>query len=193
MDTFTKTLRNTQVITFALAGGLVVLMGMVMYMLLEVKPGGFIGGKGPMLGTWPLLSTILCGISFLNLLLSFLIPPMLLNMQLAAWLKTAQPPTGELAAWETNDLTWLEKVPTTTLNPLLAMFQSNKIITVALCEGTGVLCAVAYLLEAQWFAIVLLLLAIAAMLVRVATKGSLNEWLYAQITKLQQSKGAEPR
>lgn len=185
MDHFTKTLRITQVITLALAGGMVVVMAVVMFMLLNVQPAGFLAGKGPQVGGFPLITLVLCSAGVFLLAVSFILPAIITKAQVTQWAKTAVPATGELKDWETNDVAWMEKVDAPSLNRLLMIFQIEKVILAGVCEAAGVLCAVAYLMETQWIAIVLLVLAIASMVGRLATKGSLNQWLYEQFARLQ--------
>jgi len=184
------TVRNLQVILFALVGGLVVLMVVIMSVLMQVKPGGFIGAQGPKLGELPLITTVLCGIAVMNLVISLGLPAFVTRTSVGQLAKTVKPVEVEVevevevASWDTEYIAWQEKVPEETMTKLLGIFQAEKIIAGALCEAGGMLAAVAYLLEANWVAVVLLFLCIAAMLMRLPTLDGVNRWLLTQVTRL---------
>lgn len=185
MQPFQKTLTIVQVIMITMAAGLIILSGIMIYMVHQVQPGGFLGPKGPELGPLPLITTTLAGTSLLVLILALILPAFILNTQLTWWKKQAQPVQGEFSAWETTDLAWLDRVPSETLTSLLGIFHNNKIMTVALFEGAGMLSAMAYLLEAHWFALTMLILSIVLMLAKVPTQATLNTWLFTQIEQLR--------
>jgi hypothetical protein len=119
------------------------------------------------------------------LLLSLVIPTLSTRIQLDYVKKHCQPIVGEFTSWETSDLTWLERIPKDTLDHLLGWFLSTKVVTVALCEAPGMICAVVYLLEAHWIALALIVLAIIFILARVPNQTTLNTWLFTQVEKLR--------
>lgn len=180
-----NTVRNLQVIYFALLGGLVVLMGVIMSVLLQVRPEGFIGAKGPKLGDFPLITTVLCGIAAMNLLLALGLPAFITRNNIEQFVKTTGPVNVQMESWDTENVAWQEKLPTETMGKLLGYFMVEKIITAAMCEAGGMLSAVAYLLEAQWVAVVLLFFCIACMLWRLPTVDGVNRWLLTQVSRLQ--------
>lgn len=188
MEALLKTLRHLQIIIIALAAGLIVLAAVMIYMVLHLKPAGFIGGQGPQWNGIPLLTTLFLGIGALNLFLSFVIPLLILKTQIAQWAKQAKPIEGELASWETSDLTWLDRVPTEALSKLLAIFQSSRIVAVALCEAAGMMCGIAYLLEAHLASLVMVGISITLMLIRVPTQPMLSNWVFAHIERLKLAK-----
>lgn len=188
MEAFRKTLSILQVIILALAAGLIVLSAVMIYMVAQVKPGGFIGGAGPQLAGWPLMTTVLDGVSFLNILLSVYLPPLFLKRMTSQWAKEAQPIAGDLTSWEASDLTWLNRVPNDSLNKLLMAFQTNRIVAVALCEAAGMISGVAYLLEANPISLVLMGMAIGLMIWSVPTQTSLSTWVFSQIERLKREK-----
>ncbi|MFT3879163.1 MAG: hypothetical protein QM703_05815 [Gemmatales bacterium] len=188
MEAFLKTLRHLQIIIIALAAGLIVLAAVMIYMVLHLKPAGFIGGQGPQWNGVPLLTALFLGIGALNLFLSFVIPLLILKTQTAQWAKQAKPIEGELTTWETSDLTWLDRVPTETLSKLLTIFQSSRIVAVALCEAAGMMCVIAYLLEAHLPSLVMVGISIALMLIRVPTQSTLSNWVFGHIEQLKLAK-----
>ncbi len=180
-----NTIRNLQVIYFALLGGLVVLMGVIMTVLLQVRPEGFIGAKGPKLGEFPLITTVLCGIAAMNLLLALGLPEFITRNNIDQYGRAAGSVKVPMENWEVDSTTWQEKLPVETMGKLLGYYMVEKIITAAMCEAGGMLSAVAYLLEAQWVAVVLLFLCIACMLWRLPTMDGVNRWLLTQVSRLQ--------
>jgi hypothetical protein len=171
------TVRNLQVITFALMGGLVVLMTVIMTVLLQAKPEGFVGAKGPKLGEWPLLTVVLSGIASFNLLLALTLPGFISRTNLNGLFRTVEPLPLPANDWETADASWQERIPAETMKKLLGIYQSEKIMGAALAEAGGMLSAMAYLMEAQWVSVVLLFLCIVVMLWRLPTLSSWNTWL----------------
>jgi hypothetical protein len=185
MQAFRKTLSILRVIILALAAGLTVVGAVMIYMVIQVKPGGFIGGAGPQLAGLPLMTIVMDGISLVILLLSFFLPPVLLNIMTRNWARKAQPIEGDLATWETTDLTWLDRVPGESLQSLLNLFHTNRIVSVALCEAAGMISVIAYLLEANFISLALLIASIAMMIWRIPTQSTLNNWVYAQMERLK--------
>lgn len=185
MEAFHKTLRNLQVIILALAAGLLILVAIMMHMVLNVKPGGFVGGLGPQFGGLPLLTTVLVGVAVLTLLLSFVLPKFMIDAQISLWKKQVRPIEGELTSWETSDLAWLNRVPAETLSKLLMIFQTSRIVVVSLCEAAGMLSVIAYLLEAHTVALVMAGVAIILMVWHVPTQSSLSSWVFTQIERLK--------
>lgn len=188
MEAFLKTLRHLQIIIIALAAGLIVLAVVMIYMVLALKPAGFIGGQGPQWNGVPLLTTLFLGLGALNLLLSVVVPLLIVKTQTRQWAKQAKPIEGELTSWETSDLTWLDRVPTETLSKLLTIFQSSRIVAVALCEAAGMMCGMAYLLEAHLASLVMVGISIALMLTRVPTQSMLSNWVFGHIEQLKLAK-----
>ena len=185
MEAFRKTVSILQVIIVALAAGLTVLGAVMIYMVIQVKPGGFIGGAGPQLAGLPLLTIVMDGISLVILLLSFFLPPVMLNIMTTNWAKKAQPIDGDLASWETSDLTWLDRVPGESLQTLLNLFHTNRFVSVALCEAAGMISSIAYLLEARFVSLALLVAAITMMIWRVPTQTMLSSWVFGQMERLK--------
>ena len=188
MEAFRKTVSILQVIILALVAGLTVLGAVMIYMVIQVKPGGFIGGAGPQLAGLPLMTMVLDGISFVCLLLSFILPSMLLNIMTSKWARKAQPIEGDLASWETSDLTWLDRVPGESLQTLLNLVHTNRIVSVALCEAAGMISTIAYLLEANLVSLALLVASIAMMIWRIPTQSTLNKWVSSQMERLKREK-----
>lgn len=185
MEALLKTVRHLQIIIIALAAGLIMLAAVMIYMVLVIKPAGFIAGQGPQWNGVPMLTTLFLGIGALNLFLSFVLPMLLLKTQTALWAKQARPIDGELTSWETSDLTWLDRVPAESLSKLLAIFQSNRIVAVALCEVSGMVCGIAFLLEAHLVSLVMVGISIALMLCRLPSQSRLSNWVYVQIDQLK--------
>lgn len=185
MDPFRKTLQNIQVIMFALVGGLLMVCFLIIYMVFTVKPGGFIAGNGPQWGNLPLMTTMFVGISVITLILSFVVPAFISRLQIKLGGTPSEPFRGELASWETADQAWLERVPAGTLDKLLNVYQSHKILTVALAEAGGILSAIAYLLEGYWVAIAMVAVVIVSMILRIPTKSTMNAWLFEQVERMK--------
>ncbi|HQR42414.1 MAG TPA: hypothetical protein PLX97_07010 [Gemmatales bacterium] len=189
MPPYLRTLRNTQVIAIALILGLLILVAILFFMLVQVKPGGFIGGQGPQWNNLPLLTVFLAGLGVVLLGCSLILPPVVTAMNLKRWQAEATPLAGTLAEWEQAEPAWLEKVPADTLDKLLQVFQSDRLLKLVLPEGAGILGAMAYLLEGHWLAIVVLFLAIATMVLRIPTSASLLQWLAVQMGKVSVHSG----
>lgn len=188
MDTFTKTLRNVQVILFALVSGLTLLSLVSIYMVFQVKPGGFAAGQGPQWNAVPLLTAGFLGISLLNMMLVFVLPPLLLNNQIRQWTRSAEPVGTKLDSWESSELAWIDRVPLNILGEMLQRFQSNRILCASLCEAAGMLSAIAYLIEGHPASLAMIVLAIVVMFLHIPTKASLGQWLFSQIERLQREK-----
>ncbi len=188
MEAFLKTLRHLQIIIIALAAGLIVLGAVMIYMVLQVRPAGFIGGQGPQWNGVPLMTALFLGLGALNLFLSFVVPLLIVKFQTAAWAKQARPLEGELTSWETSDFTWLHRVPVGTLSQLLTIFHSSRIVAVALCEAAGMMCGIAYLLEAQLVSLVMVGISIALMLKQVPTQAMMSNWVFGHIERLKLAK-----
>lgn len=188
MNTFTKTLRNLQIILLALAGGLIFLAIVIMFMVFQLKPGGFAAGQGPQWNAVPLLTVGFLGLSVFNMLLATFLPPILLKNQISKWARSAEPITTKFDSWEASDLAWIERVPTSTLNELLQRFQTSRIISAALCEAAGMMSAIAYLLEGQAASLIVIGMAIALMFWQIPSKASLGQWLFTQVERMQRDK-----
>ncbi len=74
MPPYLRTLRNTQVIAIALIVGLLILVAILFFMLLQIKPGGFLGGQGPQWNNLPLLTVFLAGLGVVVLGCSLILP-----------------------------------------------------------------------------------------------------------------------
>lgn len=185
MKWFSTALIQVRITVLGLAGGLIVLMGMCMFMLHQVKPGGFIAGNAPQWGNVLLLTALFCGISILLFLTSLGLPQWITASNLSRWARHAEPLPMDVTGLDQSNTDWLEQAPETSLKSLVQIFQIGKIVPAALCEACGMLCALAYLLEAHPLSIVMVFISICLMLYRFPSQAELNGWLLQQFEKLQ--------
>lgn len=185
MKWFNATLIQVRVTILGLAGGLIVLMGFCMFMLHQIKPGGFVAANAPQWGNLLLLTTLFCGLSFLLFLASLGLPRWIVASNLARWAKQAERYPHDVTGLDQSLTDWIEQAPETSLKSLLQIFQTGKIIPAALCEAGGMLCAMAYLLEAHPASIVMVFISICLMLYRFPSQSEMNGWLLQQFEKLQ--------
>jgi hypothetical protein len=181
MPPYLRTLRNVQVIAFALITGLVILIAISFFMLTKVKVGGFLGGQGPVWNQVPVMTLVMSGVGALILIMSFIVPPAVTAMNVKPWRQTIVPPEQPWAEWERDDPAWLERVPASTLAGLLQVFQTDRLLKLALSEAAGVIGVMGSLLESLGLAIGVMLLAVVAMVWHVPTQRRLLEWLAKQV------------
>ncbi|HMP17785.1 MAG TPA: hypothetical protein PKD72_12230 [Gemmatales bacterium] len=177
------TARNVRVIYFALAGGLIFLLGICLYMISQVAPNGFVAGKaaGPAILNLPFLTLILSVVAIMNLLMSLVLPGTITKNRLDRLGKKQEPPQLSWDEWDTENTSWQEQLPQPLRLELLQTYSAESIMGAALAQSTGIISAVAYLLEAHWLPIVLLFLAIVYMLWNLPTLPKLNHWLRKKV------------
>jgi hypothetical protein len=160
-------LRVMQILAAALILGVVIFLGIVLF-LVQVQNGG--RGLAPPQDV-PIISLVLVVFFVVQAPLSFLLPAFIVRSQLrqiavGSWALQGRVPNPALFATDGGKL--------------LAGFQSSLIIGLALLEGAAFFGCVAYLLEAQSFALAIVVVAILLMLVRFPTAGGVRSWLERQ-------------
>lgn len=180
MPPYLRTLRNIQVIALALIMGLLILAAIIFFMLTRVKPGGMMGGQGPMWNQIPVVTLVLAGVGGLVLLLSLMVPPVITSMNLMSWRRKTVMPDKAWKEWELTEPGWLEQVKPDALAGLLQVFQMDRLLKLALSEAAGMLGAMGFLLESHGLAMGVMLIAIVAMVYHVPTQAKLLAWLAKQ-------------
>ncbi len=77
---------------------------------------------------------------------------------------------------------------------LFAVYLTSTIVGLALVEGAGILCCLAYLLEGQTYVLALIAIAVVLQIARFPTEGRLRAWMGRQLDWMEQERqrtGAE--
>jgi hypothetical protein len=175
-DSFSRPrLRTMQIIAFAQVLGLVLAAAIFVY-LVQVPYNG--QGVAPPQGL-PIFSLV--GVAVLTglALVSFAFP----NFLLAQGVRTVA--RGD----------WPSPPGATLLDSdaakLLALYQTTMIIGLALVEGAGFYCCIAYLLEGQPWMLALVALALVLQAARFPTECRVRAWLSRQLDRLEQTRGTD--
>ncbi len=167
-----KRLRVMQIVAGTMLAGVLIFLGLVLYMVLVQNKGA---GTAPP-GDLPLLSLMAAAFFVIQVPLSFLVPRFLIQAALrqiasGAW----KVPTGANVAEFRSDA-----------SKLLAARQTSMIVGLALAEGTAFFACIAYLLEAQPWVLALILACVLLMLVNFPIQGRVRSWLAGQAEQLDQ-------
>lgn len=167
-----QNLQTMQMIAGALLLGVVVFL---IIALLIVSNRGKGNGMAPT-GGFPMISILAVVLAAVEFPLAFVVPAVLTRNALrqiasGAW---RPPPTANAPAFDTDT------------SKLLAVRQTTRIIGLALLEGAAFLGCIAYLLEAQPFALGVPLAAILLMLMSFPTESRIRAWLERQIDRLSE-------
>jgi hypothetical protein len=161
-------LRTMQIIAGAILAGLLMFLALVLYLVLVQNHGN---GLGP--GDPPLLSVMALVLLAVNTPLAFVLRgtserAALRQIAAGSW----RPPRGTHGA----DLPAGGK--------LLVARQTGMILAMALLEGVGFLACIAYLMEAQPFALAVCGLVVIFLLANFPTEGRVRAWLERQANVL---------
>lgn len=159
-----------QIIAAALLLGVVMFLAIVLIIVFS-RPNG--AGIAPA-GDVPIVSVLAVSFLAIQAPLAFIIPGFQTRTALRRIASgTWQLPPGANAASFATDA-----------SKLLAVRQTSMIIGLALLEGTAFLGCIAYLVEKQPFALVVVLVAVTLMLVNFPTEGRVRAWLERQADQL---------
>jgi hypothetical protein len=161
-------LRTGQLIASCLILGVLVFLGIAVY-LVQVQHQGT--GMAPVANA-PLMSYIAAGLLALMAPLSFLVPSALVRnsvQQIAGgtWHPSPQGPA-----------------PATDAGKLLLVRQTTMIIGMAQLEGACFFGGIAYLLEGQPLALVVVVIGLLLLMTKFPTEGRVRSWLDAQMEQL---------
>ena len=165
-------LRTMQIVAGTLLMGVLIFLGIVLYLVLVQNQG--VGTAPP--GDLPLLSLLAVAFFVIQAPLSFVVPRFLIQAALrqiasGGW----KLPPGANA----TDLG-------TDASKLLAVRQTSLIVGLALVEGTAFFACIAYLLEAQPWVLAIILACVLLMMVNFPTEGRVRSWLAGQADQLDQ-------
>jgi hypothetical protein len=165
-----KRLRVMQIVAGTLLMGVLVFLGIVLYVVLVQNKGG---GKAPDLAVVSIVALVFFAI---QAPLAFLVPQFLTRSALrqiasGSW----KVPLGAKAADFPSDA-----------SKLLAVEQTSMIIGLALLNGAAYLACIAYLVEAQAWVLAIALGAVSLMLVKFPTAGRVQSLLAEQVDQLDQ-------
>ena len=163
-------LRGMQIIAGSLILGVVLFLGIALYIVLVQNDGK---GMNPP-PNLPIISLLAVAMLGMNVPLAFVLPGMqtraaLRQIAANAW----QVPQGADPSQFGSDR-----------DKLMTVRQTTLIIALALVEGAAFLAGIAYLLEGQAFALVLVAGAILVMLLYFPTEGRVCAWLELQANRL---------
>ncbi len=170
-DEVPSRLRTMQIIAFAILSGVGFFVVVAVYLV-----GVQNGGRGlAVRGHTPILS--LLAIVFLSVaaVVSFILPQAFMRSQLRRM---------AAGTWRPSLSTRGGAVPTTEAGQLLQVRQTALILGLAIIEGASFFAAIAYLMEGQWWALVLAVIGICLMLARFPTEGGVRNWLEEQSNAL---------
>jgi hypothetical protein len=174
-DLVTPRLRTMQLLAAALPGGVVIFMGIALFLVANrPEPGA---PEGPF---W--LSWLAVGFVALQAVVVAVFAPLQTRSAVRrAAAGAGRPPDPSLAQeWQTD-----------TARPL-AIAQTQLLITLALLEGAAFFGCVAYLVEAQPIALAAAAVALVVMLARFPTEARLHAWLEQQSETLDRYRQEEP-
>jgi hypothetical protein len=172
-------LRTMQIIAGALFLGVAAFLAIVLFIVLVQGNGQ---GMAPPVGL-PILSLVLVGLFIVTLPLAFIIPGVLTQAALRRIAtRTWRPPLHANPIYYSSDAA-----------KLLTVRQTATIIGLAILEGTAFFGCIAYLLEAQAFALGVIIVAMLLMLLNFPTEGRVRGWLERQtdcLAELRQQAGS---
>ena len=157
-----------QIIAGAMIMGVLALLAIVLFL---VHTNG--QGKAPP-ADLPLILIIAAGFFIMAAALAYFIPAAQTRVLLRKIVSgTWQVPSGEDPSNYKTDAA-----------KLLTVRQTTLLLTLALLEGAGFFCCIAYLLEAQTFLLGVILLAIVLLLLQFPTANRVRAWLEQQSERL---------
>jgi len=165
-------LRVMQIVAGAMLLGVLIFLGLVLYMVLVQNKG--VGTAPP--GDLPLLSLLAVVFFVIQAPLSFLVPQFLTRTalgQIASDVWKA-PPRANATDFRTD------------ASKLLAVRQTSMIVGLALLESVAFFACIAYLLEAQPWVLAIILACVLLMMVNFPTEGRVRSWLALQADQLDQ-------
>jgi hypothetical protein len=160
-DQFSRRVWTMQIIAATLIGGVVILAAVALYLVDTNGPMAPV----PAPDTWPILSVVALVMLATCVPLSIFIPNMVLRgmvQRIAAAKSIGGGQPGPFASDE---------------NSLLGVRQMTMIISFALLEGAGTMAGIAYMLEAQSFALTTVVVTVLFMLFQFPTQRRIREWL----------------
>jgi hypothetical protein len=162
-DQFTRRVWTMQIIAATLIGGVVILAAIALFL---------VDADGPMAppaapGDWPIVSIVSLAVLAICAPLSIFISHMVLLGMVQRIAATGPTATG---AGEPDPLARDEVT-------LLGVRQMTMIMSFAWLEGAGTMAGIAYMLEAQSFALTTAMVAVAFMLFQFPTQGRIRVWL----------------
>ncbi len=165
-------LRTMQIVAGALLMGVLIFLGIVLYMVWIQNKGA---GTAPP-ADMPLLSLLAAVFFVIQAPLSFLIPQFLTRNALGQiasgnW----KAPPGFNAADFPSDA-----------SKLLGIRQTAMIVGLALLEGAAFFACIAYLLEAQPWVLAIILVSVLLMMMNFPTEGRVRSWLALQAEQLDE-------
>ncbi len=166
-------LLTMQIIAAALLLGVLIFLGIVLYLVFGQGQGQAMGD-----GDLPVVSLIAVLLLMTNAPLSYVVP----RLQAQAALKqiaagTWKAPPGADAADFGSDA-----------GKLLAVRQTSMIIGLALLEGVAFLGCIAFMLEGQVFALAVVGVAYLLMLTQFPTEGRISAWIERQLAVLAETR-----
>jgi hypothetical protein len=164
--------RIMQIIAFALITGVLVFLGFACFQVFVQRQGE---PAAPIDGL-PMISLVTVAVFAGGVVASFVVPTVMTRaalQRIAAG--TRQVPQGTDPKDQATDL-----------DKLLAVKQTALIVGMALLEGPAFMGCIAFFIEAQFFTLGIVAVAIVAMLLRFPTEGGVRNWLYEQTNQLQQ-------
>jgi hypothetical protein len=165
-------LRTLQIIAVALLLGVLVFLGVVLF-LVHVQNAGQGMMKPP--PDFPLVSVLAVVLLVSNVPLSFILPAVTTRAALQRMAAGTWQPPAQAAARLALDTDALR---------LLFVLQTSLIIGLALLEGVALLGIMAYLLEAEPFVLGVVAVVIVVMLARFPTENRVRAWLDQQTQRL---------
>ena len=168
-------LRVMQIIAFAQLLGLVVTAAIFVY-LVQVPHNG--QGVAPPQGL-PIFSLVGVGVLTGVALVAFACPTFLLHQGVRAVARGDWSSPSGAAPLDSD------------ADKLLALYQTTMIIGLALIEGAGLYCCIAYFLEGQPWMLALIALAIMLQAARFPTEGRVRAWLRRKLDRLEQTRGTD--
>ncbi len=178
--------RTTQIIMGALISGVTIFLVIVVVLVHVVGLGAPAGaapgqGAGPnpaaAAPSIPILTYMAAGMGVLLLPLSFILPGLVATQSLRA--AASAGPDGSSSPTKNNAI-----MPGAASGPAAA-FQTSAIIGGALIEAPAFLAGVAYLIEQNPIALGVMLVLLAAMIVRFPTRDRVERWIAQQEEKLR--------
>jgi hypothetical protein len=162
-DQFSRRVWTMQIIAATLIGGVVILAAVALYLVDTNGPMA----PAPAPDTWPVLSVVALVMLVTCVPLSIFIPNMVLRgmVQRIAAARPTATGEGEPDPPARDEVT------------LLGVRQMTMIISFALLEGAGTMAGIAYMLEAQSFALTTVVVTVLFMLFQFPTQGRIREWL----------------
>jgi hypothetical protein len=166
-------LRTMQIIAGALLMGVAIFLGIVLT-IVQVQRGG--QGLGPP-QSQPILSLMALGTLAFMAVTSVVLPNNMVRQGLRRIARGEfQPPSAAAAS------------PTADAEQILGLRQVTLIVSLALIEGPAFLGCIAYLLEGRLYVLGVVGLALALMLIRFPTEGSVRAWMRQQLDWLEQAR-----